>query len=133
MEASFRLGPHLVRVLAIRPGYCLAEGEFVPGIPGPAPHSHDWDEGFYVIDGELDLHVDGEDHVLGPGEFSLAPGGSIHTFKAHGDHPAKIFATFGTGVAIDYLREMADLIGSGPPDPDLLEPLHAKYGVRIHA
>lgn len=131
MTDEFRLGPHTVRVLAEQPDYGFAEGRFEPGVPGPASHSHAWDEGFYVVAGQVEVVVDGDERVLGPGGFALAPAGSVHTFSVHGSVPATFFATSSSAAGIPYLREMAELLAGGPPNPQLLAPLHQKFGVVV--
>ena len=43
---------------------------------GPDPHTHDdQTDSFYVLEGELDFHVDGERIRGGPGTFVAAPPG----------------------------------------------------------
>ena len=54
-------------------------------------HHHD-DEGFYVLDGELTLWADDEQHVLRAGESILAPRGVPHTLRV-GDRDARWLVT----------------------------------------
>jgi quercetin dioxygenase-like cupin family protein len=66
------------------------------GAPGDMPplhvHTHD-DEGFYVLEGALRLHV-GPDAVLRlhPGQFALVPRGAVHTYLVESDQPARWLA-----------------------------------------
>ena len=48
---------------------------------GPPPHSHEWDEAFYVLRGELTLVLDGEVHTAGAGSVVYLPGGTVHEFR----------------------------------------------------
>jgi quercetin dioxygenase-like cupin family protein len=49
---------------------------------GPPPHSHPWDEAFYVIAGQVSFSVGGDDTLLArPGTFVHIPGGSTHWFR----------------------------------------------------
>ena len=49
---------------------------------GPPPHSHAWDEAFYVLDGEVMFGVDGQqDLVAKAGTLVHVPGGSTHWFR----------------------------------------------------
>jgi quercetin dioxygenase-like cupin family protein len=49
---------------------------------GPPPHSHPWDEAFYVIAGQITFGVDGDDDLLAPpGTLVYFPGGSTHWFR----------------------------------------------------
>jgi len=43
-----------------------------PGV-GPPLHSHDFDETFYVMDGELIFQLRGEYFTVGAGQLALAP------------------------------------------------------------
>ncbi|HEY6016144.1 MAG TPA: cupin domain-containing protein [Gaiellaceae bacterium] len=49
---------------------------------GPDPHTHaDHTDSFYVLEGELDVFVEGETVRVGPGTFVAAPRGVSHGFK----------------------------------------------------
>jgi len=44
-------------------------------------HTHpDADETMYMLDGEILLHMDGEEHRIGPGGMAMAPRGTPHAF-----------------------------------------------------
>jgi quercetin dioxygenase-like cupin family protein len=52
----------------------------VPGPwSGPPLHHHDFDEAFYVLDGELTFQLGDEVRTAGPGTLAFAPRGSHHT------------------------------------------------------
>jgi mannose-6-phosphate isomerase-like protein (cupin superfamily) len=46
---------------------------------GPPLHHHDFDEGFYVLEGELTVQLHDQILTVKPGEFAFAPRGSHHT------------------------------------------------------
>lgn len=48
-------------------------------------HTHPADESLYVLDGELLMHMDGEEHLLGGGGLAYAPAGVPHAFKVVSD------------------------------------------------
>ena len=48
---------------------------------GPPPHSHPWDESFYVVRGAVDFTVDGKTTKAGPGAFFHLPAGTVHAFR----------------------------------------------------
>ena len=54
-------------------------------------HTHPADESMYVIEGELLVHLDGEEHVLRAGGFSLAPAGIPHAFKVVSESATVLF------------------------------------------
>ena len=53
---------------------------------GPVPHTHPWDESFYVINGEVDFSIgEGETVTATPGTLVHVPANTRHWFRwAHG-------------------------------------------------
>lgn len=61
--------------------YSFCEQEVTPD-GNPPTHVHrDADEAFYVLDGEVELEVDGETVVARRGTFAFAPRGVPHTYR----------------------------------------------------
>jgi quercetin dioxygenase-like cupin family protein len=48
---------------------------------GPPPHSHPWDESFYVIKGEIAFGIDTSDTIGVPGTLVHLPAGTTHWFR----------------------------------------------------
>ena len=48
---------------------------------GPPPHFHPWDEAFYVVDGEVEVTVEGQSTTVSAGGYVHIPGGAIHAYK----------------------------------------------------
>ena len=48
---------------------------------GPPPHFHPWDEAFYVIDGQVEVTVEGKSTTVSSGGYVHIPGGAIHAYK----------------------------------------------------
>ena len=62
----------------------------VPPQSGPPPHVHRReDEAFYVLEGEFEVHVDGNDLTAGPGSWVTLARGSLHHFKNVGRRPRR--------------------------------------------
>jgi mannose-6-phosphate isomerase-like protein (cupin superfamily) len=57
--------------------------------PGPFLHRHDFDEAFYVLEGELTLQVEDAVVTKRAGELAFAPRGVAHTLANHSDAPAR--------------------------------------------
>ena len=72
---------HRIRPLGTDASYGMVEITSPPHVPGPPPHFHrNESEFFFVVDGTLDVMVDGEWRRCGPGRFlDLAPD-TTHTF-----------------------------------------------------
>ena len=57
--------------------------------PGPYLHRHDFDEAFYVLEGELTFQVEDAVITKRAGELAFAPRGVAHTLANHSDAPAR--------------------------------------------
>src|SRR6195952_1575203 len=54
-------------------------------------HTHpESDETMIVLEGEILMHLDGTEHVVGPGGVALAPRGVPHAFKVSGADGARL-------------------------------------------
>src|SRR3954451_23296455 len=56
---------------------------------GPPLHTHDFDEAFYMLEGELIFQVDDVLVTRGAGEVSFATRNAAHTLANHSDAPAR--------------------------------------------
>jgi mannose-6-phosphate isomerase-like protein (cupin superfamily) len=66
----------------------IVESVMPSGAAGPSLHKHDFDEAFYVVEGELTFKLGDELVTAGAGELAFAPGGAPHTFTNRGSEPA---------------------------------------------
>ena len=57
-----------------------------PGATVPK-HSHHHEQAGLVVKGTLTFVVDGEDHVISPGESYVIPGDEAHSAENHADVP----------------------------------------------
>src|SRR4051794_16042267 len=57
--------------------------------PGPFLHRHDFDEAFYVLEGELVFQVEDALITKRAGDMAFAPRGVAHTFANQSDAPAR--------------------------------------------
>ncbi len=88
-------------------------------------HGHSEDEAFYVLDGELVVHIDGTDHPGKPGSIIVVPLQTPHAFRAK---PVR------TGSERQAIQPPAhELPEPGPPDLARLGAASQQYGVEILA
>jgi transcriptional regulator with XRE-family HTH domain len=59
------------------------------GDPEPEPFSHRGEEFCYVLEGELVFRVEGQDHVLHPGDSIHVESSMLHICFTHGPQPAR--------------------------------------------
>jgi quercetin dioxygenase-like cupin family protein len=52
-------------------------------------HHHDFDEAFYMVEGQMTFQLGDEVRTAGPGELVFAPRGSIHTLANHSEAVAR--------------------------------------------
>ncbi len=65
--------------------YNLMEHLFTAASNPPVHIHQDEEEAFYVLEGELEIEVDGVTSVARPGSFVLAPSGLPHAFRVLSD------------------------------------------------
>jgi quercetin dioxygenase-like cupin family protein len=84
-------------------------------------HSHPFRETFYVLEGEMVFHVDGEEAGCGQGSVVSAPPGVPHAFLVASDN-ARFLTAFTPGeVAEAFIREGGDLPTSRDAEPPPLD------------
>jgi quercetin dioxygenase-like cupin family protein len=83
--------------------------------PGPPLHHHDFDEAFYVLEGELTFQVVDQLVTAGPGELVFAPRGIAHTFANLSDAPRPLHARLHAGRLRALLRPHGGRAGRHRP------------------
>ena len=48
---------------------------------GPPPHNHPWDEAFYVLEGQVELIIEGEGTLLDQGSYVHIPANTSHAYR----------------------------------------------------
>jgi quercetin dioxygenase-like cupin family protein len=94
----------------------IVESVMPAGASGPSLHKHDFDEAFYVLEGELTFQLAGELVTVAAGELAFAPGGEPHTFanRAAADARYLIVCT-PAGFEREFARRAARKEGVEPP------------------
>lgn len=91
------------------------------GGEGAPPHLHKLShELFYVVDGRLELWIDGAIHELGAGQAAVVPPSTPHAFGAAPGADADLLVTIAPGVErFEYFRVLAGIV-AGVRSPDAL-------------
>jgi quercetin dioxygenase-like cupin family protein len=88
-----------------------------PHSAGPPLHTHDFDEAFCVLEGELIFQVDDALVTKGAGELSFASRNVAHTLANHSDAPARyLLVCTPAGFERHWARMAADAAGIEPPE-----------------
>ena len=107
---------------------------------GPPPHVHSREEeGFYILEGEITLHIDDERIVARAGMFANMPVGTPHSFKNESDNPAKMLISVAPAGLEKMFFEVGVPVAQGvttaaAPTKEEIEKLLAvapKYGIEI--
>lgn len=93
----------------------LFEHRMAPGAPGASPHIHKAQlEAFYVLDGVVELHLDGKSFPAPPGTFVNVPENMSHGFRNPYDDPARMLIIFTPAInREEYFRGLAELYADG--------------------
>jgi len=87
-----------------------------PHSAGPPLHTHDFDEAFYMLEGELIFQVEDAQLTKAAGEASFAPRNVAHTLANHSDASARYLLTcVPAGFERHWARTAAEAAGIEPP------------------
>jgi quercetin dioxygenase-like cupin family protein len=92
------------------------------GAAGPPLHHHDFDEAFYVLEGELTFQLGDRLFTRGAGELAFAPRGSHHTFANRSGAEARMLLVCTPAGFERYFQRMAARDAGVEPPPEALEP-----------
>ena len=111
----------------------VAEFAVPPHAPTPPPHIHHaHEEGFYILEGELEFLAGTETVRAGQGTWVMVPMGTVHTFRNPTDNPARFLNTFTPPQYLGYFEEMGQLIQEdGALAPHHIAALMASYDTEV--
>jgi quercetin dioxygenase-like cupin family protein len=96
--------------------------------PGPPLHKHDFDEAFYMLEGELIFQVEDELSTKRAGELVFVPRNVAHALANHSDADARyLLVCTPAGLERHFTRAAAASEGVDPPDwalqpsPEIIE------------
>ena len=92
------------------------------GWPGPPLHHHDFDEAFYVLEGELTFQLGEELRTAGPGELAFAARGAHHTLANLSDAPARYLLICTPASFERYFDRLAAEAAGTEPPPEAAKP-----------
>ena len=98
---------------------------------GPPPHSHNWDESFYVVAGDVEFTCAGRTVVCPPGTLVHVPAGTVHSFRYLADGCDVLEFTGQGGNATRMFAHVSREVPPGPPDVPALMSLFQQNGVTL--
>jgi quercetin dioxygenase-like cupin family protein len=95
----------------------VIENVVAPRAKGPYLHKHDFDEAFYMIEGELLFQVEGKLVTKRKGELAFAPRNVPHALTNRTDEPARyVLVCTPAGLERSFARMAAEQAGEEPPE-----------------
>ena len=96
---------------------------------GPPPHTHDWDESFYVTRGQVQFTCSGQTTTCVAGTLVHVPAGTIHAFS-FGPGGGEMLEVTGAGSkAVQMFSALDREIPPGPLDVPKVVQVAGKYGL----
>jgi quercetin dioxygenase-like cupin family protein len=113
-------------------GFSLVEHPMPPRALGAPLHRHSReDEYSYVLEGKVGALLGDEVLIAEPGDLVFKPRNQWHTFWNAGDEPARILEIVSPAGFEHYWDELVGLLAAGPPDPERVGELAARYGLEM--
>lgn len=132
---ALRMGPSQVVIKAggeqTLGTFFLSETTLAAGQPGPPLHRHEHVvDMFYVLEGTLTFHLEGEARRLEPGSFACVPPGVAHTFANPSDGAVR-FLNFNTPAGWEnYMRDLAAAVADGLLTTETIAQVASRYDIQ---
>ena len=103
-------GNRVALMKGVLPDLCLADWTIEGPFEGPHLHRHETGvDSFYVLEGELEMTVEDDMHVAGPGTLAAVPRGVLHTFNHRGSGTVRFLNVHAPDEGFaDFLRGISD-------------------------
>ena len=105
--------------------------EEVPLGMGPPPHRHDWDEAYYILEGQVNFVVDGDLVTLSRGDFNYLPRGTVHGFKGASDSPARVLIFASPAHGSEFFQEISEQVGATPDGIAKVPEIGRRHGIEF--
>lgn len=99
---------------------------------GPPPHSHAWDEAFYVIRGRIAFGIDDDELVAAPGTLVHLPAGTTHWFR-FGEGGGEMLSMTSREGASRLFADLDREIAPDQPDIGKLVEVATRHGLKVQA
>jgi quercetin dioxygenase-like cupin family protein len=113
--------------------FCLIDMHIPPG-GGPAPHRHDFEETFVVLEGEIELTFRGAHSTARAGATVNIPANAPHQFRNAAGAPARLLCLCAPAGQEDFFREVGVPVATRTtPPPKLDEAAQAEFMKKAQA
>lgn len=101
-----------------------------PAGSGPPPHTHPWDESFYVIAGEIRFSINDHEASAVPGTLVHLPAGTKHWFR-FGEGGGEMLSITSREAVSHLFIDLDREISPDEPDFDRLVEISVRHGLEI--
>lgn len=110
--------------------WSLFEEEVPLGL-GPPPHRHDWDEAYYILEGEVDFEIDGTQVRASRGDFNYLPRSTVHGFKGASATPARVLIFAAPAHGSEFFHQLNDEVRNLPEDASKIPQIGERHGIHF--
>jgi quercetin dioxygenase-like cupin family protein len=103
-EREYRFGDSGPKYLMKGPRMNFAVVQFQPGQDFKAHYHNEMEENFFILEGEVDVVVDGTVHRLTPGQLIHIEPGEIHYLANNSKNPVKMISTLAPFREVDKVE-----------------------------
>ena len=101
--------------------YCLIDMHVPPG-GGPAPHRHDFEESFTVLEGEIEATFRGVSSTVRAGQVINIPANAPHQFQNKSERPARLLCFCSPAGQEEFFAEVGVPVATRTTAPPELDP-----------
>jgi quercetin dioxygenase-like cupin family protein len=123
-------GQWLLRSQDTGGAFSLHSGTMAPGAGAPLHVHTREDETFYVLAGEVEAIAGDERQTLRTGDCIFLPRGVPHRLHNVSSEPAQVLMLIQPAGLEEFFEEVERLSKNGPPQPEALRELTARFGIR---
>ncbi len=105
--------------------------EEVPLGMGPPPHRHDWDEAYYILEGEIEFEIDGKSVWSSKGDFNYLPRNTVHGFKGASPSTARVLIFAAPAHGSEFFAELNSEVRSLPEDLAKIPEIGLRHGLEF--
>jgi quercetin dioxygenase-like cupin family protein len=102
-----------------------------PENSGPPPHQHAWDEGYYILEGEIRFTLGDKQVVAKRGDFVYVPANTLHGFQGASATPARMLYFDAPAHAGSFFRDAAREIKDFPRDAYKMAEIGERHGIHF--
>ena len=103
----------------------------LPQEGGPPPHTHAWDEAYFVLAGNVRFTVGDQVFTASTGDFVYTPGGMAHGFSGESQQPARVLIFDAPAHAGAFFKRVDREVKVLPRDLGKVQQIGEDTGIRF--